>query len=202
MNKGGTITKKILKAIGILLAIPVGLIFLSIIGIKTYNYFTQPNYNKVIESKDFKTIEIIVGRKPKLKSFAILPDHDFIVINGTIINRKTKTFGDMPTFGVYNEYYENGKKRKYESLDSLLMSISASITEPEINVLLSKMNSLELVDIQKNDSCNETVFRWAVSAMWCEQGIIKTDCLLYQNDFDKRTRIWELSKGYYKFQKS
>lgn len=201
MKKGRSIFKKIFRAIGILLAIPIGLIFIVFIGFRTYSYFTQTNYSKIIESKEFKEIETIVLRKSKLRSFAILPNKNFIVINGTIINRKSKTYGTIPVLGFYTEYYNYGMKNKYRSLDSLLMSISSSMTETELNVLIFKMRSMDLLDIQKNDSCNETIFRWAVSAMWGEEGIIKTDCLPNQNDFNERTKINEISRGYYKFQR-
>lgn len=200
MSNKKTLSHKIIKAIGILIGVPIGLIILAFVAIMTYQYFSQNNYSKIIKSSEFKNIETLVLQKPNLKNVAILSDTNFIVINGIIINRKNKTFGPEPILGFNINYYSEGNKNKYETLDSLLKSISEPLTATEINELIGIMNSLELTDIQiNNDSCNKVVFRWTTSAMWGEEGIIKTDCRLDKSKVDQRTKIKEISKGYYKF---
>ena len=92
------------------------------------------------------------------------------------------------------------QNNKYKFIDSLLISISVSIRENELNSIINKMNYLEILDILiVSDSCNEITYRWAVSAMWGEEGIIKTDCVLNMSDLDERIRIEEMTEGYYEF---
>jgi len=197
-----TIIIKILKALGILIAIPIVLIILLFIGSWMYNYFTDNNYSKIIKSEEFKQLESLINTKENLQNIAVLPDTNFIVLNKTVINREAKTFGDKPELTSYLNYYKNGTQYKFKSIDSLLNSLSIKINSSELDKLTDKMAKLKIEDISfQDDSCNEIVYSWKTSAMWGSEGIIRSDCIIEESESTEKTRISikDLSDGYYEF---
>ena len=200
MNKARQLILKITKTIGILIAIPIVLILLLFVGVRTYQYLTKINYVKIIESSEFKEIDSLISHKSELRNIAVLPDSSYIILNGTIINRGKKTFGNEPTLGFYMQYYSEGNNYKYESLDSLLKSISSPFTVSELNGTINKMNSLEIEDILvTNEKFDKIIYRWAASASWGEEGIIKTKNKIGKSDLGERTIIKKISQDYYEF---
>jgi hypothetical protein len=195
---------KILKRIANPNLIPIILIPLTFACIWIYKnhnrHLGEDSYIKLIKSEKFRELESFLSTTNTLQNIAILPDSNYIVINGTIINRNSKTFGEEPFLGFYINYYTEGSKNKYISIDSLLLSTSCFLNTTELNNLISSMNFFKIIDIRiTNDSCNKIIYRWAVSAMWGEEGIIKSDCK--PNYPDIEGSIKEILDGYYLFNK-
>ena len=197
------IAKNILKGLGIIISIPILLIILLIIGLKTYQYITDNNYSKIIKKEEFKNLEILISNKKEIQNIAILPKKNYISINNVIINRKNKTYGDEPELGFYMNLYKAGNQNKYKSLDLLLNSISVNLNKKELDSILEAMDDLGVQDIIINtkNSCNEIVYRWKVSGMWGEEGLIWSDCEIEETKMTQGTRICitKIDEGYYEY---
>jgi hypothetical protein len=146
-----------------------------IIAVITSCSSTATKFKKIITQKDFVDLNTIIASCDSLKNLAILPDTAFIVINGTVINNQKRTFGQEPELGFYIEYYLQGSKNKYINLDQLLDSIQVKLDSAQILTLIDKMKGLGIQDIVRDN--NDTLlinYRWDVSAMYGEGGVIFT----------------------------
>lgn len=196
---------KLLKAIGIFLGIIIGGLFLLIIllfiGFKLYWSFSERDYEEIISTKEFKVLESYIGTTKSFSNIAILPRDSIIVIDGTVINLMRKTYGTEPELGFYFSYYEESSKNKFTSFDSLLIQINSNLDVDNINLVLNEMKNLEIADIAiPNKDLSIIVFRWKVSAMHGEEGIIyaKDNELQHLENFDW-IEITRVKDNYYIF---
>lgn len=104
------------------------------------------------------------------KKIAVLPKNEYVVIDGLVINLTKRTFGNEPELGFYQTYYNEGRKNKFSSIDSLLKP--RHIDSAQVYRITTAMKVNNIADIVISN--NGISYRWSVSAMYGEEGILYT----------------------------
>ncbi|UII26896.1 hypothetical protein LVD15_00220 [Fulvivirga maritima] len=125
-----------------------------------------------------------------------MPEERYIVIDGIVINQSKQTYGIEPVLGFYFSYYQEGDKIAYASLDSLLAMHHIRIDSVKVLPIISKMKECHISDIAISESTIS--YRWRVSAMYGEEGIIYS-----QKSLDKDSSRYDVFErmegGFYHF---
>jgi hypothetical protein len=106
------------------------------------------------------------------KNVCVLPEDEFIVIDGTVINLGKRTFGEEPAGSFFQAYYDRGSERSFQSLPALLEERGVRITEEQLSDLIFRMKSLGVGDIAKDLETGVILYSWRMSGMWGSDGVL------------------------------
>ncbi|MGB3848539.1 MAG: hypothetical protein WA958_01115 [Tunicatimonas sp.] len=184
---------KILRYIGIAFLIALGVliglfIFLSIIFSSDE---VEVNYKRLIKSERFNELHEAILKIDSVRNIAVLPEEQYIVIDGIVINQSKRTYGIEPELEFYFSYYQEGDKIAYASLDSLLAMHDIKFDSVTALPIISKMKECHLSDIAISKSTIS--YRWRVSAMYGEEGIIYSQKTLDKDS--SRYDVFERMEG-------
>lgn len=128
----------------------------------------QTNSTSLIQSQSFQDLHHIITQLDSTKNIAVLPQSEYVVIDGLIINLVKRTFGNEPKLGFYQTYYDEGSKYKFSSLNSLLEPRHLDSTT--VYRLTAAMKTTNIADVEIDYKV--VIYRWKVSAMFGEEGIL------------------------------
>ena len=180
------ILKTFLKISGIALAGLV-IVLLCFIGLANFLFHSDKkgvDGRELVKSTEFKNLHLSVTSLDSIINIAVLPEENYVVLNGIVINLKNRTFGKEPALGFYAAFYEEGNKTPYISIDSLFRAHNINLDSAKAFTIFENMKSTEISDISIYKE--EINYRWKVSAMYGEEGIIYTKQSLQKgsNRFD------------------
>ena len=189
---------KILKYIGIAFLVLLGgliglIIFLSIIFSSDRE---EVNYKGLIKSKSFSELHESVLTLDSVKNIAVLPEDQYIVIDGIVVNLKNQTYGNELELGFYFTYYQEGDKTVYTSLDSLLAIYHINIDSAKVSPIISKMKECNISDVAIGKDAIS--YRWRVSAMYGEEGVIYSQTPL-ERDSTRYNIFEKMESDFYHF---
>lgn len=150
----------------------------------------------LLKSTEFRSLHQSVVSLESIENIAVLPDNNYIVINGTVINLAKKTFGYAPELGFYISYYKEGDRIPYTSLDSLLYANSIKIDSVKAMALIKGMKDAGISDVGiRKEGIS---YRWKVSAMYGEEGILYSRREISKDS--TRFNLFEnIEEGFYHF---
>ena len=122
----------------------------------------------LIQSQSFQDLHHMIIQLDSTKNIAVLPNNEYVVIDGLVINLVKRTFGDEPELGFYQTYYDEGSKNKFSAIDSLLEHRHMDSTNVYRITTAMKSNNIADVDINRK----VISYRWKVSAMYGEEGVL------------------------------
>lgn len=154
------------------------------------------NSSELVQSADFKKLHHLTTSLDSIQNIAVLPEKNYIVINGTVINLVRRTFGQEPALGFYQSYYEEGDKTHYMSLDSLLAAQEIKIDSLQAFAVVEKMKSTGISDIEVHKE--GITYRWKTSAMYGEEGIFYSRREVVK-DSTRVDLLENLGEGFYHF---
>lgn len=125
---------------------------------------------ELISSKEFKVVHNSIYSLNGIVNIAVLPQQNYIVIEGIVINLTNRTFGKEPELGFYNNYYDEGDSISFTTIDSLFASKDILIDSIKLMRIVEEMKRTEISDIIKKDE--DIYYRWNVSAMYGEEGVL------------------------------
>ncbi|WP_076423336.1 hypothetical protein [Pontibacter lucknowensis] len=164
--------KIILKLFGIT-AFTLVVLFIGLVVVAHFMFGSNEkavDSNVLLKSSEFRSLHQSVVSLDNIENIAVLPDKNYIVINGTVINLAKQTFGYSPELGFYNSYYEEGDRTPYTSLDSLLNAHSIKIDSVKAMAVIKGMKDAGISDVGiRKEGIS---YRWKVSAMYGEEGIL------------------------------
>lgn len=138
----------------------------------------------------------------ELQTIAILPEEHHVVVNDLVFNTSAKTYGSVPGFTMYEEYYKNAKEHPYERVDDILVNANIPLNEHDLWGMIELMRETELVDVirivPEDGSALQILFRTDVSARWGEKGILYSSDELMNTVTDDFSRT-KIDEGYYLF---
>lgn len=188
----------ILKVLGITAFVLVALF----IGLAVFAHFMFGSNEKAVESRElvksteFRSLHHTIASLDSIDNIAVLPDENYIVIDGTVINLAKQTFGHEPELGFYNSYYEEGDKTPYTSLDSLLTAHNVKLDSLRAMAVVKGMKGAGISDI---GILKEGItYRWKVSAMYGEEGILYSNRVI-PKDSTRFDLFENIEKGFYHF---
>ncbi|GAB3790297.1 hypothetical protein GCM10028818_60210 [Spirosoma horti] len=159
----------LVKALGtgilILLSIPV--LFLVLVFLPEF-CTKRIDSTSLIQSQSFQDLHHMITQLDSTKNIAVLTKSEFVVVDGLVINLAKRTFGSEPVLGFYQSYYDEGSKHKYSSLDSLLAPRHLDSTT--VYRITAAMKTTNIADVEINYKV--IIYRWKVSAMYREEGIL------------------------------
>ncbi len=163
---------KLIKYIGvgilILLSIGVGFIIFAIIIFAPSNEMSDAKW--VVQNPAFQQLHQDVRHLDRIRNIAVLPEKQYVVLDGIVINQEKKTFGQEPALGFYANYYKEGDQTKYSSLERLFQEQHIAMDTVTALAIIDQMKQLKLADILVRDST--ITYSWEVSAMYGEEGIL------------------------------
>jgi hypothetical protein len=179
------------------------ILFIFLIGILylTMGRDLKFEYNKIVNDAHFIELNEKIIKFDGLDNIAILPIANFVVINGFVIDKQSKTYGKEPVLGFYESYYEDATENKFENFEELLRQINGNFTESNVNYIFSGMRKFDFVDIKRIKDDNgkvQIVYRNKVSAMWGEEGIIYSEFINEEN-INASAKIEKIKNNFYHF---
>jgi hypothetical protein len=190
--------KKVLYTLKFI-AIIVSIFFVAYLAFAIYIFSPhskEVDSNTLIEKPVFQSLHNSILKLDSIKNIAVLPDANYIVLNGLVINLAKKTYGKEPELTFYAEYYTNGDSILFNSLNKLLIRNKFKIDSLKTMYIVEKMKATEISDILVKNGKIE--YRWNVSAMYGQEGIIYSKTKVDKNtgNFDL---IEKLDKEFYHF---
>ncbi|WP_055562815.1 hypothetical protein [Hymenobacter sp. AT01-02] len=126
----------------------------------------------------------------------MLPNQDYLVVNGLVIHLAQHTFGQEPELGAYQGYYKAGDDSRFHSLDNLFAPHRIKLHGVRVSALRSNMIATGVNDITLQ---NEAVSsRWKVSALYDEESLVYSPPVL-QKDSTPFDSLENLGEGFYHF---
>lgn len=179
------------------------IIFFLLIGVL---YFAtgkdiKSKYTEIVNNTNFLELNEKIIKFDVLDNIAILPDANFVVINGFVIDKQNKTYGKEPVLGFYESYYKNATENKFENFDKLLKQINDNFVDSNIDYIFSGMQKYNFVDIKRIRDDNgkvQVVYRNKVSAMWGEEGLIYSEFIIDKN-INSSVKIEKIKNNFYYF---
>ena len=164
---------RLLKEITIIVLLFLSAVFILLIiffGIISTPKETKIDSTSLVENYQFINLHRSVSSLDSIQNIAFLTDSNFIVINNIVINTTRRTFGQKPELGFYQEYYDEGNKNPYKSLNSLFTSHDIRLDSSWALTTIHDMKKTGIKDISISEG--KIIYRWKVSAMYGEEGII------------------------------
>lgn len=170
-----------------------------IVGTLFYIFLPDPSLNRIdsnalIRSESFQNLHSIIIQLDSIKNIAVLPQNEYIVVDGLVINLVKRTFGNEPELGFYQTYYDEGSKNKFSSIDSLLKH--RHIDSAQIYKITTEMKKSNITDIGIKHKA--ILYRWEVSAMYGEEGVLYSDKKV-SNDSLHYNLFEQIAPSYYHF---
>jgi hypothetical protein len=170
-------------------------LFLLIMAIIFIRHKIIEYYDKKIITKDqFQSLHNQIVNLDSLRNIAFLPNSSYFVINGIVVNKVKRTFGNEPELGFYMQYYTNGQKNKFGLLDEILKS--SGVDSLTVEDIFNKMKHFGIADITKEVNPLFISYRKKVSAMWGERGIIYSSIVLAPSESEEKIE-WIKDNFYY-----
>ena len=192
------VLKIILKLFGIT-AFALVVLFIGLVVVAHFMFGSNEkavDSSELLKSTEFRSLHQSVTSLDSIENIAVLPDKNYIVINGTVINLAKQTFGYAPELGFYNSYYEEGDRTPYTSLDSLLSANSIKIDSVKAMAVIKGMKDAGISDVGiRKEGIS---YRWKVSAMYGEEGILYSNRVI-PKDSTRFDLFENIEKGFYHF---
>lgn len=154
-------------SIGVLALISIPVFFLLLIFLPEF-CTKHVDSNTLIQNESFQNLHRMITQLDSIKNVAVLPQNEYVVIDGLVINLVKRTFGDEPELGFYQTYYDEGSKNKFSSINSLLKH--RHIDSAQVYKITTAMKTNNIADVAIN---HKTIsYRWKVSAMYGEEGVL------------------------------
>jgi hypothetical protein len=192
------VLKNILKLLGIAAFVLVTLF----VGLVVFAHFIFGSNEKAVDSREllksdeFRSLHHSIASLDSIENIAVLPDGNYVVLEGTVINLAKQTFGYKPELGFYNSYYEEGDRTPYTSLDSLLNAHSIKIDTLKAMTIVKRMKGAGISDVGiRKEGIS---YRWKVSAMYGEEGILYTEQII-SKDSTRFDLFENIEEGFYHF---
>jgi hypothetical protein len=192
------ILKKILKILGIaVLVLVVG--FIGLVFAAGYMFSSDEKEvvsSELVQSTEFKRLHQLVASLDSIQNIAVLPNKNYIVVNGIVINLLQRSYGEEPELGFYQSYYDEGDRTPFASLDSLLASQKIKIDSLQTLAMVGKMEVTGISDVVVQKEW--ITYRWKTSAMYGEEGVVysKREIIKDSTRFDL---LENLGEGFYHF---
>lgn len=151
---------------------------------------------ELIHSAAFARLHQSALALDSIKNIAVLPNQHYLVVNGLVIHLAQHTYGPEPELGFYQAYYEAGDQTRFHSLDKLFAAHRIPLDSVQVCTLRSGMVATGVQDITLQKEAIS--YRWKVSAMYGEEGIVYSPHLL-QKDSTRFDGVESLGQGFYHF---
>ena len=186
---------QLLKALGtgILICISIPVFFILLIFIPEF-FKKKIDKTELIQRESFQDLHRILIQLDSTKNIAVLPQSQYIVVDGLVINLEKRTFGNEPELGFYQTYYDEGNKNNYLSIDSLLKQ--HHIDSAQVYKIITLMKINEIADVTINNKAIN--YRWKVSAMYGEEGVLYSEKKL-NNDSLHYKLLEQIKPDFYHF---
>ncbi len=116
------------------------------------------------------------------KYITILTEKENVVIDNTVINLDSLTFGPVPEFGMFYKYYENAKINKAISLQAIFKENKLNIKVEQFYRLYDLMLELGISDLDANKTNPEII-----EIMWNNSGYSGSRGIYYAATIDTTT---------------
>ncbi|MFD2934897.1 hypothetical protein [Spirosoma flavum] len=159
----------LIKALGtgilVLLSIPI--FFLLLIFLPEF-CTKRTDSTSLIQSQSFQDLHHMIIQLDSTKNIAVLPQNEYVVVDGLVINLVKRTFGNEPELSFYHTYYDEGSKNKFLAIDSLLEH--RHMDSAKVYRITTAMKTNNIADVAINHKAIS--YRWKVSAMHGEEGVL------------------------------
>lgn len=162
--------------IGILVLVSIPVLFLVLVFLPEF-CTKRIDSTSLVQSQSFQDLHHMITQLDSTRNIAVLTKSEFVVVDGLVINLAKRTFGSEPALGFYQAYYDEGSKHKYSSLDSLLEPRHLDSTR--VYRITTAMKITNIADIEINYKV--IIYRWKVSAMYGEEGILYGEWAMTNN---------------------